>query len=319
MGGQVLGDASVARNGDGRLEAFARDTDQALGDAWQKTPNGGWDVWTSRGGAIAGDPSAVRIRDGRLEVFARATNNALYHIVQEQPGVKWGAWQSLGGRIEGVPAVALDATGVLQVFARGGSDELLHIWQTPPSRAWSSFASTGTRIVGDPVMATDGAGRLHVFALGPDGGLLHSYQRSASPTDWSPAVSLGRPAPGAAAPLPAAPTRIVVSLSYRYSAGRKSTRIRRLSVKLVPRGATVTATCTKGCSRKRLVARNAKHSTVSLTKLVRRPLRVGRKLTITVALPGAIAAVKTLTIRRRHEPSVRTRCLAPGARVPSRC
>jgi hypothetical protein len=168
-------------------------------------------------------------------------------------------------------------------------------------------------------MATDGAGRLHVFALAPDGGLLHSYQRSSAPTDWSPAVSLGRPAPGPAPTPKAIPRRIVVQLSYRYSAGRRSTRIRRLSVKLVPRGATVTATCTKGCSRKRLVTRNAKHGTISLTKLVRRPLRVGRKLTITVALPGAITAVKTLTIRRRHEPSVRTRCLAPGARVPTHC
>ena len=65
--------------------------------------------------------------------------------------------------------------------------------------------------------------------------------------------------------------------------------------------------------------RNAKHSIVSLTKLVRKPLRVGRKITITVSQPGAITTVKTLTIRRRHEPSLRTRCLPPGARVPTHC
>jgi hypothetical protein len=320
MGGNVLGDTSVAHDPDGRMEVFARGTDQALGSSSQTAVNGGWAAWTSRGGALASDPSAVEIRGGRLEVFARGTDNSLVHVWQPQPG-KWGAFESLGGRIEGVPAVARDASGFSQLFMRAGSNELYHLWQNPPAGAWSSFTSTGTRIVGDPVMATDGAGRLHVFALGPDGGLLHSYQTGPAPTDWSPAASLGLPAPGvAAAPTPNATLRrIVVALSYRYSAGRKSTRIKRLSVKLVPRGATVTATCTKGCSRKRLVTRHARHSTVSLTKLVRKPLRVGRKIKITVSLPGQISAVKTLTVRRRHEPSVRTRCLAPGARRPTRC
>jgi hypothetical protein len=68
----------VARNTDGRLEAFARGGDQALGTSWQTAANGGWAPWTSRGGSPAGDPSAVGIRGGRLEVFARGTNNALY-------------------------------------------------------------------------------------------------------------------------------------------------------------------------------------------------------------------------------------------------
>ena len=38
------------RNADGRLEVFARGTDNALWHIWQTAPNNGWSGWASLGG-----------------------------------------------------------------------------------------------------------------------------------------------------------------------------------------------------------------------------------------------------------------------------
>jgi hypothetical protein len=48
-------------------------------------------------------------------------------------------------------------------------------------------------------------------------------------------------------------------------------------------------------------------------------LPVGAKLTIRVTKEGRIGAVKTLTIRKRKAPSIRTLCIPPGATRPSAC
>jgi hypothetical protein len=43
------------------------------------------------------------------------------------------------------------------------------------------------------------------------------------------------------------------------------------------------------------------------------------KITITATAPGTIGAVKTLTIRSRRAPAVKTRCLPPGSTRPAAC
>jgi hypothetical protein len=40
------------RNEDGRLEVFARGTDNALWHIWQTAPNNGWSSWASLGGVL---------------------------------------------------------------------------------------------------------------------------------------------------------------------------------------------------------------------------------------------------------------------------
>src|SRR5262249_13003036 len=88
---------SVGVNADGRLEVFARGTNNALYDQWQKSAGGGWSGWASLGGNLTTDPTAVRNADGRLEVFARSTDDALYHTWQTSPGGGWTGWSRLGG------------------------------------------------------------------------------------------------------------------------------------------------------------------------------------------------------------------------------
>jgi hypothetical protein len=126
----------------------------------------------------------------------------------------------------------------------------------------------------------------------------------------------------------AALSQINVSVSFLFAASRKSTRFKTLEVKNVPKGATVAVTCAgKGCptrkvkGKRRALAftkRNAS-STVALKPWVKKPLKVGTRLTISVTKPGSIGMVKGLTIRARKAPKTVTTCLPPGARKPAAC
>jgi len=64
-------------------------------------------------------------------------------------------------------------------------------------------------------------------------------------------------------------------------------------------------------------ATSAKGS-VSLTRLLRRRLRVGAKVTIAVTTPNAVGKVRELRVVR-DDIRARTLCLAPGAVTPKRC
>ena len=49
--------AAVTRNSDGRLEVFARGTDNALWHIWQQHAHAGpWSNWASLGGVLINDP-----------------------------------------------------------------------------------------------------------------------------------------------------------------------------------------------------------------------------------------------------------------------
>jgi len=48
----ITSDPWVANNADGRMEAFARGTDDALWHIWQTAPNNGWSGWASLGGIV---------------------------------------------------------------------------------------------------------------------------------------------------------------------------------------------------------------------------------------------------------------------------
>lgn len=86
-------------NEDGRLEVFARGSDQALWHTWQTTPGGSWSGWRSEGGWID-LLNVARSADGRLEVFARGSDKALWHNWQTTPNGGWSGWNSLGGWID---------------------------------------------------------------------------------------------------------------------------------------------------------------------------------------------------------------------------
>jgi len=183
----------VAVNTDGRLEVFARGTDNALWHIWQTAPHAGpWSAWSSLAGSITSTPAVAVNTDGRLEIFARGTDHALWHIWQTAPHAgPWSAWSSLGGGITSDPTVAVNKDGRLEVFARGTDDALWHIWQTVPHAApWSAWASVGGGVTSDAEAPVNSDGRIEVFARGTDNALWHIWQTAPGAGPWSAWSSL---------------------------------------------------------------------------------------------------------------------------------
>jgi acylphosphatase len=186
MGGVITSSICVARNADGRLEIFARGTDNALWHQWQTAPNNGWSGWASLGGFITSDPVVINNADGRLEIFVRGSDNAVWHRWQTAPSNGWSAgWSSLGGIITSQIAAARNADGRMEIFARGTDNALWHRWQTAPSNGWSAgWSSLGGILTSDPVAINNADGRLEVFVRGTDNAVWHRWQTAPS-NGWS--------------------------------------------------------------------------------------------------------------------------------------
>jgi hemolysin type calcium-binding protein len=117
------------------------------------------------------------------------------------------------------------------------------------------------------------------------------------------------------------PSRVLFDLGYTFAATRRGTALGNLAIEVEP-GARVTARCRakhKRCKGTRDFARATAARQLRLRGFEGKRLPVGAKLTIQATKPGTIGVVKTLTIRRRKAPSVRTLCLPPGASAPSAC
>ena len=67
---------------------------------------------------------------------------------------------------------------------------------------------------------------------------------------------------------------VVVTLTFTFKdAGKRTTKVGKVTVNSVPSGSTVTAVCPKGCAKKKLVKRNVSGN-VSLTQLTgKKPLK----------------------------------------------
>jgi Ca2+-binding RTX toxin-like protein len=116
-----------------------------------------------------------------------------------------------------------------------------------------------------------------------------------------------------------APVRVLFDIGYSFTAGRRGTVLRALRLD-VESGSRLTARCRTRRGRRCVGIRDVGASrAVTLRGFQGKRLPVGAKLTIQVTKDGAIGAVKTLTIRRRRAPSVRTLCLPPGAARPVAC
>ena len=199
IGGSFTGKIVTVTNTDGRLQSFARGTDNALWTIAQNSPDGGWTSWQSLGGVLTSDPAAAVNADGRLEIFAVGADGALWHIWQFSFGGPWTNWVSLGGSIVGDPAAIANQDGRLEVFVVGADQALWHIWQTSPGFPWSSWASLGGVIIGNPAVAKNADGRLEAFVLGTDDALWHIAQ-TAPNSDWGGWSGLGGSLTGDPAP-----------------------------------------------------------------------------------------------------------------------
>jgi hypothetical protein len=178
LGGVLSSSPAVSSWAPGRLDMFARGSDNAL---WHRFYDAGWSGWESLGGTLNSEPAAVSWSSGRIDVFWRGTDNALWH--------EWfaGAWfgpESLGGTLTSGPAVASWAPGRLDVFARGADNALWHMFY---DAGWSGWESLGGGLSSEPAAVSWASGRLDVFARGTDNALWHMFYDAG----WSGWESLG--------------------------------------------------------------------------------------------------------------------------------
>lgn len=316
LGGQITSaPAAGTRVGNGTVDLFGRGTDNGLYHR-ALIPGQGWTPWEAVGGNLSSGPASIGFCTcGSIDAFVRDTAGALaqtYYLGGWQP------YRTFGGSIKGTVGLAAASTDVLTVYARGYDDALwLHPHET---QDWRQIDATPLR--SSPAAVSDKTGSVWLFARIGDELFTRNITaaNTASPNfgGWVSTGPVAIPAaPAPPAPLPP-PVALTPSLTYTYAAGRRTTRLRTLTVKHIAAGATVKVTCSPGCSAKRWTT-TPKKTSLSLKKFTRRPLKVRAKLTVTVWKPGMIASVKTLKIRRGRAPQLTSQCQPPGAAKPQAC
>jgi hypothetical protein len=173
LGGALSASPDAASWGGGRLDAFGRRIDNALGHRWRQ--GGQWSAWEALGGVLGGTASngvsAVAWGPGRIDVFVQGTDQGLWHRWWD--GAKWNAWESLGGILASGPDAASWSAGRLDVFIRGTDNGLWHKWWDGVK--WKSWESLGGALSSDPGAVSWGANRIDVFVQGTDNGLWHKW------------------------------------------------------------------------------------------------------------------------------------------------
>ena len=183
----AIGDPTVVRNPDGRLEVFAvgGGSDHSVWHDWQTSAGvGNWAYnWSNIGGYWPnGNPTVATDGSNQLEVLMRGTTGNIY-VNTQQGG--WSAWNTIDSRFTSIsdPTVARNPDGRLEVFAVGaGSDHSVwHDWQTASGTGnwhtgWSSIGGNWPN--GKPTVALDGSNQLEVLMRGTTGNIYVTTQQS---------------------------------------------------------------------------------------------------------------------------------------------
>ena len=177
----------LARNADGRVEAFAVGTNNTIYPTVQSAANSdNWDPWFSLPSG-AKSATAVSQADGRLSVFYIGGDNSLYYQTQLSPNSQsWSGEHHIGANLLAPLSVARNADGRLQVFSVGTDNRIYSMVQSSPnSDTWNPWFSipAGAKSVSAVAQAD---GRLSVFYIGLDGALWYQTEDSVNSTNsWS--------------------------------------------------------------------------------------------------------------------------------------
>jgi hypothetical protein len=107
----------------------------------------------------------------------------------------------------------------------------------------------------------------------------------------------------------APPARFAAKLAYSYAAPLKLTALELSGVS----DATVVLSA-KGLKTKRYT-----HVSGRLKLLKKRTFKSGAVITVTLSKPGYVTEIRTLTLRARKKPVLKTLCQPPGAAKPAAC
>ncbi len=192
--GFVLAGPIVAANEfDGRITAFARDTNGRVHYRTQQVPNGPWSPWRQlTSNPVSGFAIAQHL-DGRLVAFI-VENGTLFQQDQWSPGASfapavqvggWGGW-GLSGNV----TAARHDDGRIQVYVVGGDGNVYSQLQTMPNAAfggWIDLRHPNTPAVKEIRLSRGSDGRLALFEIqGPNDALAVRFQNQ-------PGAALGEP------------------------------------------------------------------------------------------------------------------------------
>lgn len=195
LGGQIVGDPDASSWGWGRLDVFARGTNDALHTIYFDGTN--WSGWSNLGGpTLTSAPGAVAWGPNRIDVVGRASDGTVAHWWYD--GSKWNI-DNLGGPILGSPDISSWSAGRLDVFASGTDGTLQHKWFTGTS--WSPWESLGGKLTSGPGAVSWGPNRIDVVARATDGSVAHWWFDGAKwASDNLGGVIVGKPSISSWAP-----------------------------------------------------------------------------------------------------------------------
>ncbi|MEY2447254.1 MAG: hypothetical protein QOH79_730 [Acidimicrobiaceae bacterium] len=177
LDGIITSDPDVSSWGGGRMDLFARGTDNALYHRW--TGDGtNWANWERLGGVLTSGPTAVSWGPNRIDVFVRGTDNSLWTMFWN--GSSWSGFIRLGGVLTADPDVASWGPNRLDVFVRGTDNGLWHQWWD--GAHWSGFEGFGGVLSAGPTAVSWGLNRIDVAVRGSD---AQMYVRSWNGSSWS--------------------------------------------------------------------------------------------------------------------------------------
>jgi hypothetical protein len=178
---------AVARNTDGRLQAFYQGGDDALYTISQQTA--GSSTWTNPtrvGGAIFEAPVVALGNSGLLEVMVIGGGNVVYYCKQTAPGTDtFTAFTPLSAVSTSGLAINQNADGRLQLVYRGSNNAVWTIAQSAVGSAtWSSQISLGGNTTDTPAVGKL-RGYMVVYYREADGWLYQTMQSQPNLNTWS--------------------------------------------------------------------------------------------------------------------------------------
>lgn len=177
--GRIAGEPAAYAAGHGRIDVFARGTDDA---AYRISYAGGrWGRWQKLGGALADSPAAAYDRSGHWTLYARGTDGRI-HTRGERTG--WSALQGPDGvGLYGRPSAVTDAAGRTQLAVRA-ADDSVRLRVRDASGGWSGWSSLGGTVSASPTLVATG-GQVRLYVRAGDYTLWQRTLAAGSWGDWS--------------------------------------------------------------------------------------------------------------------------------------
>jgi hypothetical protein len=191
-GGITMASApSVASWGSGRLDVFARGSDNALWHMWFDAS--GWHGFERLGGNLVSAPAAASWGPGRIDVVAVQRDGRLYDMVYDASNGGWHPFALIGTNqpVAGDPSLSSQGAGELDLMIDDPSnDAVIHLGY---NGGWASrWDAVGGGILSSGPRSTSWAnGRLDAFGRGTNGDVWHAYW--AAPGPWSGWSDCGLP------------------------------------------------------------------------------------------------------------------------------